>query len=321
MVSLSASAPAATAATRPPAALPHPGRPGQPLPGWQLGSLRLSLGLQPACQAPAAGALLLIPVGQPLNLHQETLPRILYPPADLLYLPAMDTGLRAAPFDGWRLELDVQQLCRLAAELTEHRLSPARFRRQLEQGQPLQLRGGPERDLGTALLQLLQLGSSATLRQQGQLELLELLEVDRMIQRLVVLLLCGPLIHAARQRSGLGAEQRNRVIDELLTWIQAHLHQPLQLQDLVRQSGYSQRSLRNFFQERFGCGPVHWIRSQRLQLARERLLSPRPDDSVSSIAAELGYDHPSKFSRDFQKAFDSPPSALLREGRRHNGLD
>jgi AraC-like DNA-binding protein len=299
MVSLSASAPAA-AATRPPATLPHPGRPGQLLPGWQLGSLRLSLGLQPACRAPAAGALLLIPVGQPLNLHQETLPRILYPPADLLYLPSTDAGLRAAPFDGWRLELDVQQLCRLAAELTEHRLSPARFRRQLEQGQPLQL------------------GSSATLQQQGQLELLEL---DRMIQRLVVLLLCGPMIHAARQRSGLGAEQRNRVIDELLTWIQEHLHQPLQLQDLVRQSGYSQRSLRNFFQERFGCGPVHWIRSQRLQLARERLLSPRPDDSVSSIAAELGYEHHSKFSRDVQKAFGSPPSALLREGRRHHGLD
>lgn len=314
MVSLHASAPAATA-TRPPTSRP---RPGQDPCGWALGSLRLSLGAQPACRAPATGALLLVPVGQPLNLHQEALPRILYPPADLLYLPAEDAGLRAAPFEGWRLELDVQQLCRLAAELSDHRLSPGRFRRHLRQGQPLQLRLSPERELGDALQQLLELASSPLLRQQGQLERLDL---DRMIQRLVLLLLCGPLIQAAQQRPHLGAAQRHRVIDDLLSWILEHLHQPLQLQDLVRESGYSQRSLRNFFQERFGCGPVQWIRSQRLQLARERLLNPGPQDTVSGIATALGYEHASKFSRDFHKTFGTPPSLLLREGRRHQGLE
>ncbi|MFZ9952268.1 MAG: helix-turn-helix domain-containing protein [Vulcanococcus sp.] len=39
---------------------------------------------------------------------------------------------------------------------------------------------------------------------------------------------------------------------------------------------YSERSLRNAFHERFGCGPVHWIRSQRLAAARQRLLRTAP---------------------------------------------
>lgn len=260
---------------------------------------------------------MLIPVGQPLSLRQQNLPRILHPPADLLYLPAEEAGLSAAAFEGWRLTLDVEQLCLLAAELSEHRLSPARFRRRLKRAQPLQLRLSPERELGAALLQLLQMGASQALRQQGYLEMLGL---DRMIQRLVLLLLCGDLIQTARQRCNLEPGDRNRIFEDLLSWIQAHLGQPIQIQDLVKESGYSQRSLRNFFHERFGCGPVHWIRRQRLQIARERLLNPQPQDSVRAIAASLGFDHPSHFSRDFQQAFGSRPSTLLREGRRSHGL-
>lgn len=285
---------------------------------WQLGSLKISRGAQPPCAAPGQGALLLIPHGHGLCLRQEHLPRIPQPPADLVYLPAGEVELRVAAFEGWRVELDVEQLCLLAAELADHRLSPARFRRHLKQARPLELRSSPLRDLGAALQQLLELSAAPALRQQGQLELLEL---DRMIQRLVALVLCRDLIHAARQHSDHDPGHRNRVFDDLLEWIQAHLHQPIQLQDLEQQSGYSQRSLRNFFRERFDCGPVQWIRSQRLQLARERLLSPQPRDTVGTIAAALGYDHPSQFSRDFQQTFGCRPSALLREGRRCRELE
>ena len=111
------------------------------------------------------------------------------------------------------------------------------------------------------------------------------------------------------------------ILDELVAWIQANLHRPIQLRDLVEQSGYSQRSLRNFFQERFGCGPIHWIRSRRLDAARARLLNPEPQDSVSSIAACFGYAHLSQFSRDFQTAFQARPSDLLREGHRALSCD
>ena len=127
------------------------------------------------------------------------------------------------------------------------------------------------------------------------------------------------LFRSLRQtETGVEPEQgsRQRIFADLLAWIGDHLHQPLQLRDLVAQSGYSERSLRNFFQERFGCGPIQWIRGQRLERARERLLQPQARDSVSSIAAGLGYGHLSQFSRDFQAAYRVRPSELLRESRR-----
>lgn len=293
------------------------GRPSASLRSWHLGSLMFSHGVQPALAAPCQGALLLIPVGQTLSLRRENLTKILQPPVGLLYLPSGATDLRVGTFAGWRLGLHLEQLSLIAAELSEYRCSPARFHRRLKQAQPLELRSGHQQGLLTALLQLLQMGTSSALRGQGQLELLEL---DQLILRLVVLLLCGDQIHAAQQHSAMEPGHRNHVFEELLAWIQSHLDEPIHLRDLERQSGYSQRSLRNFFHERFGCGPAAWIRRQRLRVARERLLNPQPEDTVGAIASALGYGHPSQFSRDFQQTFGSRPSALLREGRRSCGL-
>lgn len=285
---------------------------------WTLGSLRLSHGSLGRCATPRHGAELLIPTSQPLTLHHTNLQRILRPSLDLLYLPSQAQGLHTSSLHGWRLGLDPERLIQLAAALADHRLSPTRFRRRLHSAIPVQPRQSPQRELGEALLQLLQLSSCQPLHQQGQLERVGL---DRAIQRLIVLLLCGDLIETARQRQEPQRGSKNQIFDQLLDWIDANLHRPLQLSDLVEQSGYSQRSLRNFFQERFGCGPIHWIRSRRLKGARERLLSPQASDTVSTIAANFGYPHLSQFSRDFQKAYNVRPSDLLREGLRGLGAD
>ncbi|MCP9886744.1 helix-turn-helix transcriptional regulator [Cyanobium sp. ATX 6A2] len=53
---------------------------------------------------------------------------------------------------------------------------------------------------------------------------------------------------------------RQRIFEELLEWIRAHLHTPINLTQLERRSGYSRRSLQLVFRQRFGCGPIQWIR-------------------------------------------------------------
>jgi AraC-like DNA-binding protein len=283
---------------------------------WNFGSLKLSRGPLGRCSAPLQGADILIPISQPLTLHHANLQRIIRPSLDLLYLPSQAKGLRTSSLHGWRVELDAERLCQLAAELADHRLSPARFRRRLLTVQALQPRQSPQLELVEALMQLLHLSSCEPLHREQQLERLGL---DRAIQRLVALLLCGDLIQSAMRRPEPQRGSKNQIFDQLLEWVDANLHRPLQLNELVEQSGYSQRSLRNFFQERFGCGPIHWIRTRRLQGARQRLLSPRPGDTVTCIAASFGYPHLSQFSRDFQKAYHLRPSDLLREGLRGLG--
>ncbi|MFM7313400.1 MAG: helix-turn-helix domain-containing protein [Cyanobium sp.] len=271
---------------------------------WRVVELTLSHGLHGRMQAPPRGATLLIPTHQTLTLHQDTLQRILRAPLDLLFLPADANPAQCSAFHGWCLALDIDRLSALAAELAGHRTSPARFRRRLQTLRALQGRLSPERDQCESLLQLLQLVGSPALRRCRQLDLLGL---DQSIARLIALLLCGDLIAAARRCPEPQRGSKALIFDDLLLWIEANLHRPIQLRDLVQRSGYSQRSLRNFFHERFGCGPIHWIRSRRLERARERLLLPEPAETVSSIAASLGYPHLSQFSRDFQSAYQCRP--------------
>ena len=297
--------------------LPVPPSPQGPAasPIWRLANLSLSFGPQAPVRPAAAAADLLIPVGQPLIVQQQNLQHILRPPLGLLYWPSAAAPLQTSAYEGWRLSVAIAALEQRGNELSQHRVSPARLRQRLLQAVPVQPRQGVERDLASLLLQLLPLCRHPGLHDQ---RLPMALGLDRALERLVVLMLCGDLL--TQTQTSIQPEQgsRQRIFADLLNWIGNHLHQPLQLRDLVAQSGYSERSLRNFFQERFGCGPIQWIRSQRLEKAREQLLYPQAQDSVSSIAAGLGYSHLSQFSRDFQMAYGLRPSELLREGRRRS---
>jgi AraC-like DNA-binding protein len=239
--------------------------------------------------------------------------QILRAPWDLLYLAAGDRPLHTAPFQGWRLALDQEQLCRLVVERSGHRLSPGRCRRRLLSSHALHLRSNEAQALGTALRQQLLLTQGL---RGASLEALISAGIEGLLLELIGQLLCGDLIATARQQRPSARSSKVQIVDDLLQWIHTHLDQPIQLADLEAQSGYSQRSLRNIFHERFGCGPVQWIRLQRLELARRQLLSPAPGATVSAVAAACGYDHLSQFSRDFRAAHGQRPSELLREGRR-----
>jgi len=104
-------------------------------------------------------------------------------------------------------------------------------------------------------------------------------------------------------------------IDDLISYIKDNLDQPLNLTVLQNRSHYSRRALQYAFRERLGCTATQWIRAQRLDLARSRLLAAAPGDTVSSIAQACGYHAMGLFSIDFQQRFHVKPSVLLREAR------
>lgn len=111
----------------------------------------------------------------------------------------------------------------------------------------------------------------------------------------------------------------DHVVEDLLVYIQTHLHHPLRLRELEERSGYSRRSLQYAFQRRFGCGPMQWVKRERLQAARRELENPQPQDTVSLIGQRYGYTSLSCFSRDIHQAFGVSPSSLLRRGLRNMG--
>ena len=108
-----------------------------------------------------------------------------------------------------------------------------------------------------------------------------------------------------------------RELDNVLRALNAQLDD--KLTELEQRSGYSRRNLQLAFSQRFGCGPIQWIRRQRLDLARQHLLNPEASDTVAGICAKLGFRNLSAFSRDFHSFYGIRPSEVLREGRRLHG--
>jgi AraC-like DNA-binding protein len=136
------------------------------------------------------------------------------------------------------------------------------------------------------------------------------LRLDDLLVRQIVEVLAPALL---AERSAPEPAAPDCAIDALVDWIHAHCHEAISLSELEQRSHYSRRSLQYAFKARFGCGPMQYLRRQRLWLARRRLEEPGPNSSVGSIASACGYLSLASFSRDFQRCFGIAPSRLLAQ--------
>lgn len=192
-------------------------------------------------------------------------------------------------------------------------ISERRFQPDLERARAFGVQSEPSARLLRLLRQACALLDDSTPSSQGALAHLQ---IDDLLYRLLALLLFPRLPALLEEQGSEGCSSRGRILEELLEWIHANLQQPIQLTELERRSGYSRRHLQALFQQRFGCGPIQWIRRQRLEQARQALLLAGSGQTVTAIASRFGYRNLAVFSRDFQAAYGLRPSELLREGRR-----
>jgi transcriptional regulator GlxA family with amidase domain len=144
--------------------------------------------------------------------------------------------------------------------------------------------------------------------------LLERLELDLLIYRLLAALVVPELrgsdsLGRLRSRRREGGDR----FEELIAYLEEHLHEPLSLHQLEARSHYSRRALQYAFLERLGCSPTQWIRTMRLERARRWLQEPQPGETVTRIAQACGYRSLNLFAMDFQQRFHVKPSELLRE--------
>lgn len=140
----------------------------------------------------------------------------------------------------------------------------------------------------------------------------EALRLDDLLLRQIAQLLAPALLQEPGHPETGGGDGQ---LDALIDWIHAHCQEAISLSDLEARSHYSRRSLQYAFQSRFGCGPMQYLRRQRLWQARRRLEQAAPGTRVSDVAFACGYLSVSSFRRDFQARFAVPPSVLL--ARRH----
>jgi AraC-like DNA-binding protein len=96
-------------------------------------------------------------------------------------------------------------------------------------------------------------------------------------------------------------------------YMRAHLNEAVTIIDLLRICDCSRSVLFSAFKNARGYTPMEFLTEQRLQGAREKLLKQHPEDSVSSIALDYGFNHLGRFSKVYKKRFGVTPSITLKK--------
>jgi transcriptional regulator GlxA family with amidase domain len=140
----------------------------------------------------------------------------------------------------------------------------------------------------------------------------QMMRLDDLIKRLMVMLLVPDLFEIGSPPSPSLASSSAFPHRDLVDWVMANLDQPISLTDMEQRSCYSRRSLQYTFKQHYGCGPMQWLRQQRLEKAMRLLQESGGQLGLSQVAQSCGYVSQSSFSRDFLKRFGQRPSKVRR---------
>ena len=98
----------------------------------------------------------------------------------------------------------------------------------------------------------------------------------------------------------------NRVADQ----IGRHFTDNLQIKDMARDAGMSEKYFIRYFQRYFNISPKQYIIELRMQYAAELLADTT--DSIASIAEKLGYSDQYSFSKAFRKYYNESPTKFRK---------
>lgn len=109
-------------------------------------------------------------------------------------------------------------------------------------------------------------------------------------------------------KAGAYAARFGRVLD----YIEAHLAEPLSVEQLSQVAHFSRFHFHRQFAEYVGTGVARYILLLRLRRATHRLAFDRRA-RVIDIALEAGFENPESFTRAFRNLFGQSPSAFRRQ--------
>lgn len=103
------------------------------------------------------------------------------------------------------------------------------------------------------------------------------------------------------------AESRLKQVSRAIAWIRDNYARPFSVEDLAAQVGMSPSSFHSHFKAATSLSPLQHRTRLRLQEARRMMVLEVMDAASAGFA--VGYESPSQFSRDYSRAFGSPPLA------------
>lgn len=117
-----------------------------------------------------------------------------------------------------------------------------------------------------------------------------------------------PFARLARTR-----QVEDAIIGRCQEWIAQHYHEPAPVAAMVRLSGIAERSFTRRFEQSTGMSPLEYVHTLRLEEAKHML--EVSDDSIESIAGQVGYEDAGFFSRLFRRKVNLTPAAYRKRFR------
>ncbi|WP_108129849.1 AraC family transcriptional regulator [Gemmobacter caeni] len=114
--------------------------------------------------------------------------------------------------------------------------------------------------------------------------------------------------HLGRSRSA----PRPRHLRLAESFIEAHLDQPITLEDVAEAAGTSARNLQLAFRQYRGTTPLAFWRDRRLTRAHADLIAAAPGTRVTDVALRWGFAHFGRFAESYRLRFGLTPRDTLR---------
>ncbi len=106
---------------------------------------------------------------------------------------------------------------------------------------------------------------------------------------------------------------RNDPLQPLLTWIQQHFAEPMDLQRLAQQGNCSPRTLLRRFRASTGITPNDYLQRVRISAAQAALR--QPSRSLEQVAAQVGFADRAAFAKLFKQLCGETPGAFRQRLR------
>src|SRR6056297_470468 len=142
--------------------------------------------------------------------------------------------------------------------------------------------------------------------------------LDRLLDLLVTAVLKTWFARQDRERQEAWRHQGDRVVDHALRLMHERPEQRWTVERLAKAAGASRAAFAKRFQDLVGEAPMTFLKNWRMALAADLLA--QPDQTVSTVAHQVGYATPYAFSAAFKRVRGLSPQAHRDAVRQADGV-
>lgn len=117
--------------------------------------------------------------------------------------------------------------------------------------------------------------------------------------------------HINRSKRELADNSKTIRLKKAIRFIQENFHQQLKVSQIAEQIPMSDGQFCRFFKSMTRQTPIEYVNSYRIRRAAELLLDP--NNKISSVALDVGFDHMSYFVKVFKQHMNATPSEYRKK--------